>query len=251
MLHYEVIGKGYPIVFLHGFLESTKMWKPLNLDKMPFRSVLIDLPGHGKSALNYIEPDLRLYALEVFTVLETEGIFEFGLVGHSMGGYIALEMAKHHSDIEKVILLNSCYWQDSPAKQKERQRVLQILEKNKNRYLLEAIPGMFVNPNEHKEFIQASVEEAKQMSLDAILTATKAMMNRTSSEGIADVLGSNLKIIQGELDTSVSCKLMLEKSAKKPFDLSVLQNVGHMSHKEATADVKDLILDFYRKEIEG
>jgi pimeloyl-ACP methyl ester carboxylesterase len=246
MLHYEIIGKGYPIVFLHGFLESTKMWKPLHLDKQPFRSILIDLPGHGKSALNNIEPDLRKYALEVFNVLELEGIFEFGLVGHSMGGYVALEMAKHNSDIEKLVLLNSCFWQDSPTKQKERQRVLQILEKNKSRYLLEAIPGMFVNPSEHQLFIKESVSDAKQMSLDAILTATKAMMNRSSSEGIADCLGSNLKIIQGELDTSVSLKMMLEKTVKKPYNLSVLQNVGHMSHKEATEDVLQLILEFFK-----
>ncbi|MBN9295120.1 MAG: alpha/beta hydrolase [Flavobacteriia bacterium] len=249
MLNYEIIGKGYPVVFLHGFLESTQMWTPLMLEQMPFQSVLIDLPGHGKSDLNNIDADLRLYGLEVFKVLETEGIFEFGLVGHSMGGYIALEMAKHSSDIEKLVLLNSCFWQDSPAKQKERQRVLQILEKNKNRYLLEAIPGMFVDPAAHSVFIEEMVKIAEQMPLEAILTATKAMMNRTSSEGIADCLGTNLKIIQGELDTSVPMNLMLEKTTKKPFDLSVLKGVGHMSHKEAAEDVKTLLMDFYKEEI--
>lgn len=249
MLHYEIIGKGYPIVFLHGFLESTKMWRPLSLEKQSFCSILIDLPGHGKSPLNAMEPDLRQYALEVFKVLEKEAIFEFGLVGHSMGGYIALEMAKHSSDITKLILLNSCYWQDSPTKQKERKRVLQILEKNKNRYLLEAIPNMFVQPGQHKTFISESIEDAKNMELASILTATEAMMNRSSSEGIADCLSKNLKIIQGELDTSVPLSLMLEKSLKKPYDLSILKGVGHMSHKEATEDVIHLITDFYKKEL--
>src|SRR5690606_36295188 len=114
--------------------------------------------------------------------------------------------------IEKVVLLNSCSWQDTPLKQKERQRVLQVLEKNKSRYLLEAIPNMFVNPAEHKTFIDESMEIAKKMELQAILTATKAMMNRRSSEGIADCLRSNLKIIHGELDTSISLQIMIEKT---------------------------------------
>lgn len=249
MLHYQICGKGYPIVFLHGFLESIAMWHPMELEKLPFRSILIDLPGHGKSLLNDIETDLRLYALEVFKVLEKEGITEFGLVGHSMGGYIALEMAKHDSDIEKVILLNSCFWQDSPLKQKERERVLQILEKNKRRYLLEAIPGMFVQPEKHQVFIDESIEIAKGMSLASILTATKAMMNRTNSEGVVDCLAGNLKIIQGEFDTSIPMKMMLEKTHKKPFDLSILKDVGHMTHKEATVDVKNLIVEFFKNEI--
>lgn len=245
LLHYKIIGNGYPVVFLHGFLESIAMWQPLELENMPFRKILIDLPGHGKSPLNNIEPDLRNYALEVFKVLEHENIVDFGIVGHSMGGYIALEMAKINSDIEKVVLLNSCFWQDTPLKQKERQRVLQVLEKNKSRYLLEAIPNMFVNPAEHKTFIDESMEIAKKMELQAILTATKAMMNRPSSEGIADCLGSNLKIIQGELDTSISLQIMIEKTTKKPFNLSILKGVGHMSHKEATNDVKVLIREFF------
>ncbi len=251
VLHYEICGKGYPIVFLHGFLESTAMWQPLELKEMPFRSILIDLPGHGKSPLEGIEPDLRLYALEVFNVLEAEGITEYGLVGHSMGGYVALEMAKHDSDIEKVVLLNSCFWQDSPLKQKERERVLQILEKDKRRYLLEAIPGMFVKPDLHTTFIEESIDLAKSMSLESILTATKAMMNRTNSEGVADCLGENLKIIQGELDTSIPLKMMLEKSHKKTFDLSILKGVGHMTHKEATKDVKNLLLEFFKNEIDA
>lgn len=251
MLHYTIIGQGYPIVFLHGFLESIAMWAPLELEKMPFRSILIDLPGHGKSPLNDIEPDLRLYATEVNKVLEAEAIFEFGLIGHSMGGYIALELGKINSDIEKIFLLNSCFWQDSPLKLKERQRVLQVLEKHKGRYLLEAIPGMFVNPKEHQLFIDESIEIAEKMELSSILTTTKAMMNRPDSTGLADCLGENLKIVQGEFDTSILLDVMLEKTAKKPYNLSVLEGIGHMSHKEATEDIKSLILAFYKDEIGG
>lgn len=249
MLHYEIIGTGYPILFLHGFLESTAMWKPLSLDQKPFRAILVDLPGHGKSPLNATSPELQQYALQVQEILETEGITEFGIVGHSMGGYIALEMAKLNSDIEKIVLLNSCFWQDSEQKQSERKRVLQILERNKERYIQEAIPSMFVNPKANSEFISETIEIAKEMSLEAIQTATQAMLERTSSEGIADCLGKNLKIIQSEFDLSVPLKLMIEKTEKKAFDISVLKGVGHMSYVENPEDVNTLILDFFKADL--
>jgi hypothetical protein len=49
-LEHRIIGNGYPIVFLHGFLEDSSMWEHLNLPlKSAYKFVFIDLPGHGKS----------------------------------------------------------------------------------------------------------------------------------------------------------------------------------------------------------
>ena len=46
-LNYRVSGNGYPVVFLHGFLESVSMWDYINIQDV--QSIFIDLPGHGKS----------------------------------------------------------------------------------------------------------------------------------------------------------------------------------------------------------
>ena len=46
-LHYELFGEGPITVFLHGFLESSTMWEPLNLTELPGTKLLIDLPGHA------------------------------------------------------------------------------------------------------------------------------------------------------------------------------------------------------------
>lgn len=51
-LHYQLVGEGPLTVFLHGFLESSTMWEPLNLTDLPGTKLLIDLPGHGKSPLS-------------------------------------------------------------------------------------------------------------------------------------------------------------------------------------------------------
>lgn len=237
-------GEGKPVVFLHGFLESLEMWDVLEPDHFPFQSILIDLPGHGE--VRYLPEDdsIRAMAAAVFELLEELELTDYSVVGHSMGGYVALQMAQINSDIEKVVLLNSNFWQDSETRKKDRNRILQIVEKNKNRYLKEAIPSLYVKPEEHKEFIEMTCEIASNMTMEAIQYATKAIRDREDNEVIADLLGPGLLFIQGELDLSVPLKDMLHKTAQKKYRIAILEGVGHMSHVEATTDVKMLLADF-------
>lgn len=242
MLHYKIVGEGFPVVFLHGFLESISIWKPLYLETMPFRSILVDLPGHGQSKETNLQGNLSFYAKQVFEVLKVEKIDRFALVGHSMGGYIAMEMAKQDKQIDQLMLLNSNFWKDSETKVEERKRVLKVLERNKNLYLREVIPNMFVYPERDRAFIQGVITQAMQMSVGSIVNATKAMMSRVDLTSVADRLGYHLRIIQGELDNAVPLSLMLEMTKGKAYDLTILKAVGHMSYLEAPTDVR-LLLD--------
>jgi len=71
LLHYQLVGEGPLTVFLHGFLESSTMWKPLNLTELPGTKLLIDLPGHGKSPLSDPGdiPSMKFMADEVARVI--------------------------------------------------------------------------------------------------------------------------------------------------------------------------------------
>lgn len=251
MLHYKKKGNGFPIIFLHGFLESIQIWQPLKLGDQSFQSILIDLPGHGLSGMENVTANLSEYAKKVFEVIEKEELDEFGLVGHSMGGYIAMEMARQDNSIEKIILLNSNFWADSSLKKKERKRVLEILQQDQQRYLMAVIPLMFQFPKRDKVFIQEVVEQANTMSKGAIITATQAMMKRNDTENLASLLGKNLKIIHGELDTTVPLATLLEKTKDKSYNLSILKNTGHMSYIEASEDVMAIIQEFYTHEIQS
>ena len=125
LLHYNVVGQGPVLVLLHGFLCSSLMWKKV----MPFlkkdhRLILIDLPGHGRSNginANTIEKMADM-ALNTITDL---GIKDFSILGHSMGGYVAMEMAYKDVDrIQKLILLNSTPFADSKEKKMNRDRAI-------------------------------------------------------------------------------------------------------------------------------
>jgi pimeloyl-ACP methyl ester carboxylesterase len=91
IVHYEVLGRGRPLIFLHGWVGSWRYWIPtMQVTSMSFRSYAIDLWGFGDTAnksQNYlIESQVRL--LEKF--LHKLGIGKVGLVGHGLGAILAL-----------------------------------------------------------------------------------------------------------------------------------------------------------------
>ena len=99
--------KGFPLVLIHGFLGSSKMWEPqIEFLKKNYRVVTPDLPGFGKS--NKAKPYNNIYdmAQTILDCLKEKKIEKFYLLGHSMGGMIVQEMAKTSGDkISKLV----CY----------------------------------------------------------------------------------------------------------------------------------------------
>ncbi len=246
MLHYELVGAGKPVVFLHGFLESLEMWKSLHLERFHFQSILIDMPGHGKSPELLDDISIRAMVQEVEETMSALKLEPAAIVGHSMGGYIALEMRNRNPKIEKVVLLNSSFWEDSEKKKMDRNRVIEVVKKNKNRFISEAIPGLFANASAHQSFIQNLILSAQNMSEKAIIDATSAMRDRPNSFEIAENLSSNLKIIQGEQDQVIPMHEMIEKSKSLKADLSILAETAHMSHVESTVDLELILGDFLK-----
>lgn len=243
-LNYQITGTGKPVVFLHGFLESLTMWETLELDTFPFQSILIDLPGHGASEELPAEVSIAAMAQAVTKTLESIGVTEYSVVGHSMGGYVALHLAKTNPGVVKVCLMNSSFWADSEKKKTDRDRVIGVVKENKMRFLKEAIPGLFVEPEAHQDFIRNLTNEASEMTPEAIIYATAAMRDRESNEEVCIRLGDHVKIIQGEEDKSIPLADMLDKTQGKAFNLAILPHVAHMSHVEANETLRIILQDF-------
>jgi len=105
--HFGDEGKVLPLVLVHGFLGSSKMWKPqIDFFKYHFRVITPDLPGFGRSNKVKSHNSIQSIANLLFDCLEDIKINKFYILGHSMGGMIAQEMAKKGGDkISKLV----CY----------------------------------------------------------------------------------------------------------------------------------------------
>ena len=236
MLHYQSVGEGKTVVFLHGFLESSTMWDYLLLKELNVRCILIDLPGHGQSPLTDTAeiPSIRFMADEVLSVLKALHVDEFTVIGHSLGAYVGLELAQL-SSCQKLILLNSNCWSDDEQKRRDRLRVAEIVFKAKKHFIREAIPGLFGRPNDFQAEIKHLIAEANLMSADAIAYAALAMRERLDYTEEVLANPSKYVFIHGELDTLVSGEqLFLRLPGMR---VHFLPNAGHMSHIESRDEV--------------
>lgn len=108
-MHYEVYGRGRPVILLHGWLGSWGLWQ----DTMAFlgnnyRTYALDFWGFGESGKKRDSYDVADFVSLVDQFMEQLGIVRAPLVGHSMGGTVSLSVALRYPErIEKVVIIGS------------------------------------------------------------------------------------------------------------------------------------------------
>lgn len=233
-----------PLVLLHGFLESSTMWDHLEFPS-GYPVVKIDLPGHGNSK----GPDSVCNSIEgmakaVLEVIEELEITNYYLIGHSMGGYIGLELTQLDSRLDKIMLLNSNFWSDSPQKVNDRIRVAEIVLTNKSHFIYEVIPNLFMNPEKFDADVKVLIAEALEMSPTAIAKASIAMSKRKDYSEFMRENSENFTIIQGMEDSIVPVRQMRALLDDVQINYIELEEVGHMAHLEKPEQVNSVIKQF-------
>lgn len=94
-LFYMEMGEGQPLFLLHGFPLDHTTWLPAaNLLKPYFRCILPDLRGHGRSPVSGTEASISEMGADLVRLMDSLGIEQAIMAGHSMGGYIAMRLAR-------------------------------------------------------------------------------------------------------------------------------------------------------------
>ena len=126
------------VVLLHGYLESMLVWEEfIPLIYKSVRVVALDIPGHGISEVKGEVHTMDYLADVVASALKVLGIEKAYLVGHSMGGYVALAVCERHPQaVAGVVLLHSTPNADSEEKKKNREREISLVKSGSysNRY---------------------------------------------------------------------------------------------------------------------
>ncbi len=104
-LNYKVFGEGDPVVIIHGLFGTLDNWqtvaKKLSENFMVF---IIDLRNHGRSPHND-EFSYEIMANDVEEFMESNWIYEAHIVGHSMGGKVAMQLASNNADLVRKLVL--------------------------------------------------------------------------------------------------------------------------------------------------
>ena len=113
---------GKPVVFIHGFMESSDSWKHIveNLSKW---IIIIDLPGHNKSKFNNLNEEYSIndFCNELYLFFSDNNIRKIDLLGYSMGGRIAIAFSsKYPNLINSLVLESTSLGLDSKSSREER-----------------------------------------------------------------------------------------------------------------------------------
>lgn len=234
------------VVFIHGFLESKSMWNNFSFENFSFDSLLVDLPGHGLS-LNEDdnEPSIDYFSDKLKQLIISLNLSKISIIGHSMGGYVALNFKHLYPEIcNKLILLNSNFWTDSEIKKRDRLRVVDIVNSNKSIFINEAIPNLFLNKDLYESEIKKLIKEANEIESINISYASLAMRNRNDYKKLLEMFHNEIYIIQGQKDTIVLESEMKERLESLSVKIEIINGAGHMSHIEQKAKVEKLISNF-------
>ena len=106
MLYSKIEGEGKPFIIIHGFLGMSDNWKTLGLQfaQLGYQIHLLDMRNHGKS-FHSDEFNYEIMAEDVKAYVDFHNLQNITLLGHSMGGKIAMLFATIYPDlVEKLII---------------------------------------------------------------------------------------------------------------------------------------------------
>jgi pimeloyl-ACP methyl ester carboxylesterase len=104
-LCYEIVGKGHPLVLIHGFTCNTKVWDDqFEVFAKHFKVMRYDMRGFGKSALPTIGKEYS-HTEDLKALLNQLGIDYAYIIGSSMGGGIALDFTLEYPEVTKALIL--------------------------------------------------------------------------------------------------------------------------------------------------
>lgn len=234
-IFYTDNGQGKAVVLLHGFLENSAMWKPFIPPlSIKNRVITIDLLGHGKTGcLGYIHT-MELMAEAVNAVLTHLNIKDITIIGHSMGGYVALAFAeKKPSIIKGLCLMNSTANGDSLEKKANRDRAVLTVKRNHKTFIRIAISNLFNQKNRtlFSEDIEKIIEQAQKTPLQGIIAALEGMKIRKDRQILFKNANYKKLLIASIEDPVLNYKFLVSQTKNTDIEVVSLPD-GHMSYIE-------------------
>jgi len=108
IVHYEALGRGRPIVFLHGWVGSWRYWiNAMQIASTSFRAYAIDLFGFGNTSRDPLRYTLDKQTELLNRFLETMGIGKVALVGHGLGALVGFSFVKQQpTSVDRMMAIN-------------------------------------------------------------------------------------------------------------------------------------------------
>ena len=243
-------GKGKAVVLLHGFLENKSMWNDYILEiSKKNRVITIDLLGHGATeCLGYVH-SMEDNADVVQAVLQELKIRKSVLIGHSMGGYVALAFAEFYPEnVKGIVLLNSTSRADSDERKTNRDRAIKAVKQNYTAFVRMSIANLFSEKNRIIliDEIENVKTEALKTPLQGIVASLEGMKIRKDREVILHFATYPILLVLGKEDPVLNYDENVTQIENTTVKLHTFTD-GHMSTIENKQELMQVLLEFLKK----
>jgi pimeloyl-ACP methyl ester carboxylesterase len=246
---YDDAGEGTPVLFVHGFPHHRKLWTPqLRALAGHSRGIALDLPGFGESDM----PEkfaIEAWAEGLVRFLDALQIERAVIAGLSMGGYIALAFWRHHRErVRALVLADTRAGADTEeGKQKRRETIELARREGPVAVARGLLPGMVGKSTREREpaVVAAMRAMLESASVDSIVGASEAMMNRADATDLLPTIDVPTLIIVGEEDVLTPPKeARAIHAAIRGSRLEIIPAAGHVSNVERPAAFNHVLTEF-------
>ena len=245
----EDVGRGTPLVLVHGFLGSTDMWIPqIKFFKDNFRIIAPALPGFGKSSTINSCDSIHCMAKTIIDSLSRKEIKSFNLLGHSMGGMIVQEIAKLAGEkILKLICYGTGPRGDIPGRFETIDESRKKLETNGLEATAHRIAQTWFVDGDKAKYFYLCEEAGKETSLKAADNGLIAMKNWDGVENLKNITNRTL-IIWGDRDKAYNYnQVETLKNNINDSTLNVINGCSHNVHLEKPEEFNNCVDNFLNK----
>jgi len=239
-------GKGFPLVLVHGFLGSSKMWKPqIDFFKDNFRVITPDLPGYGKSNKAKSHNSIQSISNLLLDCLREKKIDKFHLLGHSMGGMIVQDMAKKSGEnISKLVCYSTGPRGEMPGRFETVEQSRENLKKKGLETTAKNIAKTWFIKGEEAKYFDICIDAGKQISMETADNSLVAIKNWNGVGALKNIKNETL-IVWGNQDKSYNLEQIqtLENNIENS-KLIIFKNCAHNVHLEQSDQFNKTIKDF-------
>ncbi|MCT4582650.1 MAG: alpha/beta hydrolase [Flavobacteriales bacterium] len=233
------------LLLIHGFLCSSHLWYDYaERFAKTFNIYLVNLPGHdGNGVTIQSISKLAQHLLKALDILRVNSLH---IIGHSLGGYIAGEIAKlAPSRATTITLINSSLLEDSAHKKTDRDKAIRAVRITHSVFSHHVIEKLFSEKSrlQHQNIINQTQQAAANIKAPTIISYLEAMRDREST--LNAISKTPKLIIASQQDTTIPFSRVAPQFNSENTTSMILEESNHMSFIEESDLVYKAINSFF------
>ncbi|MEH6446768.1 MAG: alpha/beta hydrolase [Oceanospirillaceae bacterium] len=240
------VGKGPVLVFVHGFLSGLAYWeKQIESLSKHFEVIAMDLPGYGGKTDKTGLDSVVGFATYILEELDKLGIDNFHLVGHSMGGMIAQQIAlQSPTRVKRLVLYGTGPIGELPGRFETLQLSKEKVQQNGTEHTKQYTVASWFKKGAADPNFAPGMLMAKEVSLPSYINALSAMASWSAMGKLGQIQAKTL-VIWGDMDRSYIWQQphTLWQEIQQA-SLAVMPGCSHNAHLENPQLFNLLVSDF-------